>query len=45
MQYSHDDEGPYFCINQNKNIDNHLHCSSNEFLNHLQSWQKVNETP
>ena len=30
-----DDEGPYFCINQNNNIDNDLCCSSNEFPNHL----------
>ena len=29
-----DDEGPYFCINQNKNIDD-LYCNSNEFPNHL----------
>ena len=35
IQYARDDEGPYFCINQNKNIDNDLYCSSNEFPNHL----------
>ena len=35
IQYARDDEGPHFCINQNKNIDNDLYCSSNEFPNHL----------
>ena len=30
-----DNEGPYFCINQNKNIDNDLNCSSNEFSDRL----------
>ena len=35
IQYARDDEGPHFCINQNKNIDNDLYCSSNELPNHL----------
>ena len=35
IQYARDDEGPHSCINQNKNIDNDLYCSSNEFPNHL----------
>ena len=35
IQYVRDDEGPHSCINQNKNIDNDLYCSSNEFPNHL----------
>ena len=35
MQYARDDEGPYFCISQNKNIDNDLYCSYKEFPNHL----------
>ena len=35
IQKARDDDGPYFCINQNKNIDNDLHCNSNEFPNHL----------
>ena len=35
IQCARDDEGPYFCINQNNNINNDLHCSSNEFPNHL----------
>ena len=30
IQYARDDEGPHSCINQNKNIDNDLYCSSNE---------------
>ena len=30
-----DDEGPHFCINQNKNIDNDFYSKSNEFSNHL----------
>ena len=29
------DEGPHFCIHQNKNIDADLHCNSNEFPNFL----------
>ena len=33
IQYARDDEGNYFCINQNKNIDNDLYCSSNAFPN------------
>ena len=35
IQYARDDEGPYFRIKQNNNIDNDLYCSSNEFPNHL----------
>ena len=35
IQQARDDEGPYFCINQNKNINNDLHCNFNEFPNHL----------
>ena len=35
IQYARDDEGPHSRINQNKNIDNDLYCSSNEFPNHL----------
>ena len=35
IQLARDDEGPYFCINQNKNIDNDFYCNSNEFPNHL----------
>ena len=35
IQYARNDEGPHSCINQNKNIDNDLYCSSNEFPNHL----------
>ena len=35
IQYARDDEGPYFCINENKNTDNDLYCSSNKFPNHL----------
>ena len=35
IQYARDDEGPHSCINHNKNIDNDLYCSSNEFPNHL----------
>ena len=35
MQYARDDEGPHSCVNQNRNIDNDLYCSSNEFPNHL----------
>ena len=31
IQYARDDEGPHSCINHNKNIDNDLYCSSNEF--------------
>ena len=29
------DEGPHFCIHQNKNIDDDLYCNSNEFPNFL----------
>ena len=36
MQYARDDERPsHSCINQIKNIDNDLYCSSNEFPNCL----------
>ena len=34
-RYVRDDEGPHFSRNQNKNIENDLHCNSNEFQNHL----------
>ena len=30
-----DDKGPHLWINQNRNIDNNLYCSSNEFPNYL----------
>ena len=30
IQYARDDEEPYFCINQNNNIDNELYCYSHE---------------
>ena len=33
IQQARDDEGPHFCINQNKNIDNDLYCNYNEFPN------------
>ena len=35
IQYARDDEGPHSCINQSKNVDKDLYCSSNEFPNHL----------
>ena len=41
IQYARDDEGPHSCINQNKNIDNDLYCSSNEQLGILSSLSKI----
>ena len=35
MQLARIDEGPYFCINQNKNIDDNFYCNSNDFPKHL----------
>ena len=41
MQYARDYEGPYFCINQNKNINSDLYCSSNKFANYLARFTMV----
>ena len=34
IQYARDNEGPYFCINQNKNIDD-PYCNSNHLFKRI----------